>query len=77
MVFLIRVEEALQHNETVDILKEDFMLPEIPACPEEQATAGEELREAITFSDISHSKNKLISSIHWIPECAGQSRSCS
>lgn len=64
----LRMEEALQHNETVDILKEDLQPVETLAAPKERPESEEVLKEAVTFSDISYSKNKLISFIQWVPE---------
>ncbi|CDJ36610.1 uncharacterized protein EMH_0091840 [Eimeria mitis] len=62
------VEEALQHNETVDILKNDMLHMEGAAGTALQLETEEGLKEAFTFTDLSHSKNKLISYIRWIPE---------
>ncbi|CDI86721.1 hypothtetical protein, conserved, putative [Eimeria praecox] len=62
------IEEALQHNETVDILKDSLSHMETFVGSAVQMETEEVLKEAFTFTDLSYSKNKLISFIQWIPE---------
>lgn len=64
------MEEALQHNETLDILKDDFLLAQESLRSLEHPTTEEGLKEVVTFSDFLHTKNKLISSVQWVPEYA-------
>ncbi|CDJ49242.1 hypothtetical protein, conserved, putative [Eimeria brunetti] len=62
------IEEALQHNETIDILKDDLSAMKATARSTVQAESEEALKEVFTFTDLSYSKNKLISFVEWIPE---------
>ncbi|XP_026190880.1 uncharacterized protein LOC34617411 [Cyclospora cayetanensis] len=62
------MEEALQQNEAVDVLKEEYMPLEESGNAEEHVKVKDSIREAFTFSDLLHSKNKVISSVRWVPE---------
>lgn len=59
----------MQQNETVDILKDDLSQMETTVSASVQEPE-EGLKEVFTFTDLSYSKNKLISFIRWIPEYA-------
>ncbi|KAL8433640.1 hypothetical protein Efla_005279 [Eimeria flavescens] len=70
------VEEALQHNETLDILHEDYGALAMSSFPRDHAAAEGGFLKALTFSDLTHTKNKMISSIKWIP-CSEELVACS
>ncbi|KAL8270028.1 hypothetical protein Esti_006061 [Eimeria stiedai] len=69
------IEEALQQNETVDILSEQYARPRSCALPHHEGTSEGRIRETVSFSDLSHTKNKWISAVHWLPTLARPLRS--
>eukprot|EP00981_Chlorochromonas_danica_P002312 scaffold446_cov183-Ochromonas_danica.AAC.11 len=74
LVFLekatVRVEQALQQNESVDIFNDTFRL-----LGEEEGTEGvqveNELRELKNFADANYSKSKALVAIDWMPKAQG------
>eukprot|EP00742_Colponemidia_sp_Colp-10_P002537 GILJ01002711.1.p1 GENE.GILJ01002711.1~~GILJ01002711.1.p1 ORF type:complete len:864 (-),score=136.71 GILJ01002711.1:252-2471(-) len=63
----IRIEEALQQNETVNIYQEEF-----DKLGEDDMTVGSKsesnIKELRTFISLEYSKNKIISAIDWLPK---------
>jgi WD40 repeat protein len=67
---VMKIEEALQQNETLDISNETFQV----SADEEMmdgAQADNELRELKNFADPTYSKSKLLSAIDWRPKSQG------
>ena len=67
---IVKVETALQQNESVDIFNETFrIVGEDEAL--EGAQADNELREVKNFADPTYSKSKALVSLDWMPKMQG------
>lgn len=67
---VLKIEKALQQNETLDICNETFQV----AGDEEMldgAQADNELRELKNFADPTYSKSKILTAIDWRPRSQG------
>jgi hypothetical protein len=67
----IRIEEALQQNESVDIFHETFRLLADDEEGTESSQAENELREVRNFADANYSKSKALAAIDWMPKTQG------
>lgn len=66
----LRIEQALQQNESVDIFHETFRL--IGDDEGQDSTQAEnELRELRNFADANYSKSKALACIDWMPKAHG------
>lgn len=66
----VKIEEALQQNESVDIFNETFrMVGDDDAQGGVQADS--ELKELRNFADPTYSKNKALQAIDWVPKAQG------
>jgi dynein intermediate chain 3, axonemal len=65
----IKVEKALQQNETLDIYHETFRLGEDENLESNQTE--NELHEIKNFADPNYSKSKVLSCIDWMPKTHG------
>lgn len=66
---VLKVEQALQQNETLDISNDTFNVPREEMM--DGAQAENELRELKNFADPTYSKSKLLSAIDWRPKSQG------
>lgn len=66
----VRIEQALQQNESVDIFHDTFRL-----LGDEEGQEGvqteNELRELRNFADANYSKSKALAAIDWMPKAQG------
>jgi hypothetical protein len=66
----IKVEKALQQNETIDIFHDTFAIQ-----GSEEGGVGDaadnELRELKNFADPNYTKNKALAALHWVPKAQG------
>lgn len=65
----VRLENALQQNESVDIFHETFRL--VDDDDAQEAQADNELRELKNFGDPTYSKSKAIVCMDWMPKMQG------
>lgn len=65
----VRVEQALQQNESVDIFNDTFRLGDDDAA--EGVQVENELRELKNFADANYSKSKALVAIDWMPKAQG------
>ncbi|RYG67708.1 hypothetical protein EON64_06870 [archaeon] len=65
----IRIEQALQQNEAVDLFSDTFR----PQGEEEggEVQTDNELRELKNFADANYSKSKALVAIDWMPKTQG------
>jgi hypothetical protein len=66
----IRIEQALQQNESVDIFHETFRLIGDEEG-QDSSQAENELRELRNFADANYSKSKALACIDWMPKAHG------
>jgi hypothetical protein len=66
----IRIEQALQQNESVDIFHETFRLLHDEEG-NDSSQADNELRELRNFADANYSKSKALAAVDWMPKAHG------
>ena len=66
----VRIEQALQQNESVDIFNETFRLIGDDEG-QEGAQTENELKELKNFADANYSKSKALPAIDWMPKAQG------
>mmetsp|Transcript_17406 Transcript_17406/g.18148 ORF Transcript_17406/g.18148 Transcript_17406/m.18148 type:complete len:887 (+) Transcript_17406:60-2720(+) len=67
----IKIEKALQQNETLDIFHEIFSFIGDEEILDGSTQTENELRELKNFADPTYSKNKILSAIDWMPRIQG------
>merc|ERR1711965_495393 len=66
----MKVEKALQQNETIDIFHETFSIQGTDDGGVGDA-ADNELRELKNFADPNYTKNKALVALDWVPKAQG------
>jgi hypothetical protein len=65
----VKIEEALQQNESVDIFHETFRL--LGDDAHDNVQADSELKELRNFADPNYSKMKALIAVDWVPKATG------